>query len=262
MPRLSGRVAAIGLIVASWVTAAGAAAIPRTFVSSSGSDSAIHCTAGNPCATLQAAINDVYPYGEVVILNSGDYGNATITKPLTLRNDKEPVSVTASITVTVASSDAVIVRGIAFNGVGEVQAQDGSLHPVSYATGLRVTSAGDVVVEHCSFARYTVAGVQLSPATGSLRVTVDDSVLVQNAIGLTVQGDSGVAGHLKLINSRLIANPTAGVQVVGTGSDALLSGNQVLGSVKALDLQAGATAKSYGNNTLSNGDAPTTVPLS
>jgi hypothetical protein len=76
--------AAAAALLALCLPAAPAQAIPRTFVSSTGSGAA--CTRAAPCATFQAAHDVTDPGGEINCIDAGNFGpvGLIITKPITI----------------------------------------------------------------------------------------------------------------------------------------------------------------------------------
>src|SRR3954465_4741973 len=60
-----------------------AAAVQRTFVSTTGND-ASPCTRTDPCRNLSVALANTLAGGEVVALSSGGYGTLTINKAVTI----------------------------------------------------------------------------------------------------------------------------------------------------------------------------------
>src|SRR5262249_8517624 len=84
----------LGALLATMSIAAPAHAIPRTFVSGTGSGST--CTRAAPCATFQLAHDATDAGGEVNCLNDGDFGTLTITKSVTI----DCTGTNASITTT------------------------------------------------------------------------------------------------------------------------------------------------------------------
>src|SRR5690349_3598944 len=64
------------------LAATSAQAIPRTFVSGTGSGTA--CTRAAPCATFQAAHDATTTGGQVNCLDPGDFGSVAITKAITI----------------------------------------------------------------------------------------------------------------------------------------------------------------------------------
>jgi nitrous oxidase accessory protein NosD len=102
--------------------AAPAAAIQRTFVSTSGND-ANPCTRTAPCRNFSAAIPNTLAGGEVVALDSGGYGAFTISKSLTVAGAPGAhVAVTAfsgdAVTVDAGASDTVVLRNLYVTGLG------------------------------------------------------------------------------------------------------------------------------------------------
>src|SRR5437773_8850131 len=89
----------------------------RVFLSGTGVDSGDCSDAANPCRSLQYAINQAAPGAEVVIVRSGGYGGANITKSIIVN---APTGVVAfigrTITVNIASTDTVTLRGLSMNG--------------------------------------------------------------------------------------------------------------------------------------------------
>jgi len=85
MPRLALSLARAGAAVTFVLTigSAHAATIDHTWVSSTGSGTA--CTRAAPCSNFTAAQTATNAGGVISVLDSGDYGNLTITKSLTIR---------------------------------------------------------------------------------------------------------------------------------------------------------------------------------
>jgi hypothetical protein len=132
-----------------------AAAIQRTFVSTSGSD-ANPCTRTSPCRNFQAAIANTLAGGEVVALDSGGYGTFTVDKSLTVAGAPGAhVAVTAfagtAVAVDAGASDTVVLRNLYLTGLGAERGIEfnagGSLHVESVvASGfslLGLAAAGD-----------------------------------------------------------------------------------------------------------------------
>src|SRR5271169_508568 len=100
-------------------TAGAAAQNNRSFVATTGND-ANSCSAAAFCRTFAAALAVTNPGGEIVVVNSGGYGPATITEPVVIN----AVGIDASITatsgngVTVATPGAVTLNGLNLDGDG------------------------------------------------------------------------------------------------------------------------------------------------
>ena len=87
-------------------------AAPRAFVSVRGTNAGSCADVLAPCRTLAFAIGAVDSGGEVIILTSGAYAVATITKAVRVNAPLGVVAFTAQpITVNAGASDTVVLRG-------------------------------------------------------------------------------------------------------------------------------------------------------
>jgi hypothetical protein len=118
--RHSGRtMAALSpLIFVLAVLAAGTAqAHSVRYISSTGSDSS-NCTRATPCLTLQRGIGRTAAGSELIILDSGDFGDgATIDKSITITAAGVSATLGAGITIN-ATAAVVVLRGLRLNGGG------------------------------------------------------------------------------------------------------------------------------------------------
>src|SRR6202022_212203 len=133
------RAVVVSLFLAVIAVLRGFAQAARVFLSGTGSDAADCSNAAAPCRSLQYAIDQAAAGAEVVIVSSGGYGGATITKSITVN---APTGVIAFVgrTITVslgAVSDTVTLRGLSMNGAtfGDVD-------------GIAFTSGGTLNVEN------------------------------------------------------------------------------------------------------------------
>src|SRR5437773_4259792 len=113
------RAVAVSLFLVVIVVPRGFAQAARVFLSGTGSDSGDCSNAATPCRSLQYAIDQAAAGAEVVIVSSGGYGGATITKSITI--DAAPGVagfVGPTITVNIASTATVTLRGLSANGGG------------------------------------------------------------------------------------------------------------------------------------------------
>src|SRR5207247_2223131 len=106
------------LVVASSLVVFGGAAntqaaASRVFVSVNGTDVGDCTNVNSPCRTLNFAIAAVDAGGEVIVVTTGSYGGATITKSVKIDVPNGVVAFSASpITINAGASDVVVVRGI------------------------------------------------------------------------------------------------------------------------------------------------------
>ena len=189
------RVVAVSLFLAVSVVPRGFAQAARVFLSGTGSDSGDCSNAATPCRSLQGAIDQAAAGAEVVIVSSGGYGGATITKSITVN---APTGVIAfigrTITVTIGSTDTVTLRGLSMNG-----AVFGDLN------GIAFTGGGTLNIENTVITSFVNSGVH-DTASGS-KLWVHNCDVKKNSQGIYVIG----AGTFAVIeNSRAVENSNAG----------------------------------------------------
>lgn len=118
------------------------ALIQSAFVSAQKGNDANPCTLASPCRTFARAIGVVAAGGQIVVLDSGDYGPMTINKSIRVQ---APLGVSASVSdtttgivINVAPTDVVTLRGLTIKGL-----------PPNTGTGIEFASGGSVILEHC-----------------------------------------------------------------------------------------------------------------
>jgi hypothetical protein len=255
MPKIVFKILFAALAAQFFIAAQASAQATRTWVSGTGSD-ANPCSRTAPCQTFAGAISNTAAGGEIDVLDAGGFGALTITKAITIRSDHAEAGVlvngSTAITISVGPSDKVVLFGLDLEGIN------------LGLGGIQINSAGDVLIERCNIHQFKGNGVTIV-TNSQVRVTIKDSDIQQNAgSGVVVNSTPGF-GHAKIFNTLILSNGADGVQVNGAGNDALLSGDQILGSARSLNTTTGVSGgviHSYGNNVLTSGDAPTAVPLS
>src|SRR5438128_5580606 len=111
------RAVAVSLFLVVIVVPRASAQAARVFLSGTGSDAGDCSNAATPCRSLQYAIDQAAPGAEVVVVSSGGYGGATITKSITVNAPTGVIAfVGRKITVTIARTDTVNLRGLLMNG--------------------------------------------------------------------------------------------------------------------------------------------------
>src|SRR5262245_22201452 len=95
---------ALAMLVFTLAMASLAEAYPQTFVSTSGNDASATCDRTNPCRTFNVAAQRTDAWGDIIALDSGEYGAFSITRSM---------SVTAApgvlAQITAFSSDGISV---------------------------------------------------------------------------------------------------------------------------------------------------------
>jgi hypothetical protein len=188
------------------------AQIPQAFVSSHGSDKN-PCTTDKPCQTFNQALSVLQAGGEILVQDSGDYGNGfTINKSVTIDAGGFTASVTSTAatdlcTINAGASDRVVLRGISFNG-----ASVGN-------NAVNVTHVGSLYVERCSITGFVNIGVNMTG--GNLSVTgTDVRECLFAGIFIDTPFDGTAVANLVVDDSRfrLCGN---GVSVIGAVASAV-----------------------------------------
>jgi hypothetical protein len=163
----------------------GAEAAARVFVSVNGNDANNCANIATPCRTLNAAINQVDAAGEVIVIDTGSFAGATVTKSVKINVPTGVVAFSASpITVNAGASDVVVLRGLTIKavtpGVGTgVDFTAGAALYVEncvidgWATGISVTTGAQVFIKDTTVRNSTGMGLHATAASGSARVSVD-----------------------------------------------------------------------------------------
>jgi hypothetical protein len=222
-------------VTAKFVPVAGPSGVNnRSFVSAQGND-ANNCGVSSACRTLMDALAMTNGGGEIILLNSGDYGPATIAQPVTISATGIDASITATSgnALTINTPGNVTIRGLNLHGLGT--GNDGVL--VQHVGILRLY---DVTAE--SFAN---AGVEMD-ASGDLALY--DSRFTDNGSGLAVFSPlAKVYVHKTSFDHNYSAgvylfDGAPGAAVVtdasahfnGTGFDAYVSGVMVLAADRSV----------------------------
>jgi hypothetical protein len=177
--RLCSNLFAVAFFTAAATPALGLA--NRVFVSArSGHDSTSCDNVKTPCQTFAGAVTQVKSGGDVIVLDSGDYGPVTITQGVTI---EAPVGVTAfihplsgdAITVNAALTDNVTLRGLTLD--------------VGANNGITVNSVGTLNVENCFITGFSSAGIMMVSAG---RLNVKGTDIKAGVIGVDLANRAGV----------------------------------------------------------------------
>jgi hypothetical protein len=200
--------ASAGLIATLAATDPAQAAAPRTFVSATGVDN-LACSITAPCRTFTAAVTATAKRGEVIVLDSGGYGQVTITQSLSIiavPGVYAGVSVSSGdgITITISSGDSVTLRGLSINNVasgnrgilfdGDGHLQLDDIHVSGFPGGGLIfvpPASGDVTVQRSTFAYDGGWGIVIGPATLGNAV-IERTIMHHNNMGLQVSDGARV----------------------------------------------------------------------
>jgi Right handed beta helix region len=200
MKRVSLHLAA-GIVVCLLVATSASAQVARVFLAGTGNDAGDCTNQTTPCRSLQGAVTACPANGEIIILDNGGYGSATINKSLTVNASAGVVAFIArTITVNIASTDKVVLRGLSMNGV-----------VFGDANGILFNGGGTLVVENSVIAGFIGAGIQQAAAGSNL--IVNNCEFRNNNSG--VRNVTGFATNTNTVieNSRFESNSNYGVDV-------------------------------------------------
>jgi len=169
---------AAGLILCTGLASSALAQATRTWVSGVGDD-ANPCSRTAPCKTFAGAISKTAAKGEINVLDPGGFGAVTITKAITISSTFEAgvlVSGTNGVVVNAGPNDAVVLRGLDFEGLG------------TGLNGINFLAGGSLTVDGCTINDFTQAGISFAPS-GASQLFVQDTTLRNN----NPSGGSGFA---------------------------------------------------------------------
>jgi len=245
--------------------AALATAAQRTFVASYGSD-AHPCSLSQPCRSFGAAIAKTSGDGEVIVLDSAGYGPVKITQSVSII---APAGIYAGVAVTstegiTIDGPAIVVtlRGLSINGQGgnfavhfvqgaQLLIEDCEIVNFQAGIFLEATDSSASIrntrIRDCYF-----AGIFTSGTTGGMQISIVESELANNNIGLQV--DAGGTVQATVAHSTLSRNSMAlrvAVQTGGNGS-ILSDGNTIIYSTVVFTLVGPGVGAIFtpGNNTV------------
>lgn len=133
-----------------------------SYVSTTGNDSNT-CTSSAHCRTIAKALTVTNSGGEVVVVDSGSYGNGsvlTISQPVTI----SAVGVDASISITTSGVNAITV-----NTTGKVNLNGLTLRGHAAGNdGIQVTQVGTLHLNNTTIDDFTVDGINFESAGNDL----------------------------------------------------------------------------------------------
>ncbi len=239
-------------------TPATAGTLTRAWVSSLGTDGASCGAVATPCRTFNGALANVAPGAEIDVKDPGDYGPApvTISHGVSIVNDgvgtaavRTPAGANA-FTINVPAADAVELRGLSINGGG-----------AAGTNGVVFNGGGGLTIIDCVIERFasTTASngnaIQIAPASGSLKVLIAGSKIVDNGnIGVNYV-PSGTVSAIVSIERTVIRGLAQTSKSAGV--TALTSG---LGGSLALNISNAVISNYYYGANIS-GNAATVVTV-
>jgi hypothetical protein len=207
---------ALAVFVFTLALASLAEAGQQAFVSTSGNDASATCARANQCRTFNTAVSRTENGGEVIALDSGEYGTIVANRLVSVI---AAPGVHAQITAT--SGDAInfsgmvgsiVLRGLTIVGRGTGMA------------GIRSTSGGALYVENCLIDGFAHAAIDFQQTA---KLFVKDTIVRNN--GQSIYAAIYINGGTVSIDHCRVENNGYGIVVDGDGqitiSDSVVSGN-------------------------------------
>jgi hypothetical protein len=193
------------LSIAVLFAATPAAAIPRTWVSSTGGG--VACTRAAPCATFQAAHDATDTNGEINCVDSGAFGGLNISKSITI-DCAGTVASAAGVSMFNAFGAKVRLRNLTISAPGGSAVAD--------------TTTAVLFIENCMLTN-SESGVGHSVEMGFPRLFITDSVIANNTdAGVAISPIIFASVRATIDGVRLERNGTAGLDAhVTTGSQTI-----------------------------------------
>jgi hypothetical protein len=174
------------------------AVAPRAYVSVTGNDLNVCSNPATPCRTFTGAIAQTTPGGEVIVLDSGTFGGATITQAVTINAPAGVAALAATaITVNAGGSDVVTLRGLtfvsptpgagtalSFNGGAGLNIENCVFH--GWNTGLNFAASGKLNVADTTVRDSSAVGVSLTTGGGEIQASFERTRFLGNSTGLQV----------------------------------------------------------------------------
>jgi len=264
-------------IVLTCAMSLAAAAYSQSWISNAGNDINI-CSLTSPCRTLQHAVDVTAPWGQVGVLNAGDYGPAVITQSIRIDGGGLLANVVFSgngITVKTPAGSVVQLRnlslhgngatnGIQFEGAGGLDIDN--VQVTGFNNSCIVASGNgpsDVVIKDTTAENCAAYGIYLGQSEGALTGRIINTHVRFSNFALYI-----LRGQVSVYDSTFSSpgNPGAlnnwGMRI-DVGSSVLLENCQVSGFVTGVFAIAGGTVQfnrtSFTNNFLALGQSTGTT---
>lgn len=264
----------------------------HTWISANGDD-ANPCSSKAPCKTFAVTLSKTPAGGEISVMEPGDFGAISLTKPVTFNGEGTTLHIAAGsngLAVNAGVNDVVTIKNLTLTGIGGVngiQFVAGNQLTIESVTisgftgnGLDVElgkngQGGKLFVKDSGIVNCGQAGFKMSASAGFATATFDNVKLAGSVNGIEI----GVGNTYALINRSSITSHTGsgvltaaapavvnvensiigfngtGVNANAAGSTIRLSGNGIYHNGEGLKLAPGATLASDGTNRIEGNGA-------
>lgn len=243
------------------------------WVSASGDD-ANPCSHSAPCKTFAQAFTKTPAGGEIGVLDSGSFGEVSITKPVTINGQGATVSVAPNVNgfvVNAGANDVVTIKNISLTGSGAaanairyiagnqltiegvtIMGFSGNGVEVELGKGGQAVGGGKLIVTNSSISNCGKSGFKMSAASGFATATLENVRLNSSANGVEI----GDGNTFTLINRSSITSHT-GSGILAAGASAVINADNSIIAFNGIGVNANAasaTIRLSGNGIYHNGE--------
>ncbi len=212
------------------------AQISRVFVSVNGNDLNDCLQPGSACRTLNGGIAKVDTNGEVIVIDTGSFAGATITKGVKINVPSGAIAFSASSVVVNAPAATVVIRGLTLK----------AFTPGS-GIGIDIQAAGTVLVENVVLDGWT-SGIVVQSGAGAVKLDIKDSTMRNNSgAGVYV---SGAGAAVSIDQSRFERNLIWGLQV-DVAAKVSVSRSFFAGNLNGIEAQVAGAVVDVSRSTIS-----------
>jgi hypothetical protein len=228
----------LGVAVLGLLASSAEAVAPRAYVSVTGNDANPACSNPlTPCRTFTGAIAQTTAGGEVIVLDSGTFGGATITQAVTINAPAGVAALAATaIIVNAGVSDVVTLRGLTFvsptpgagtaltfNGGAGLNIENCVFH--GWNTSLNFTASGKLNVSDTTVRDNATYGIYLNAPGGAISASFERTRFLGNNYGMWVG-----SGAKATIKGGVVAGNSIGIYTAsndGTNPETTIEGSAV-----------------------------------
>src|SRR6202051_3068769 len=217
----------------------------RTFVSSTGNDSNNCTNTATPCRHFAAAYAATPAGGRVEVLNPGNYGGLTITGPISIQGHGWASSAApaggATFIINARTNDEINIRGVLLDGLG-----------ATGSVAIQFNSGASLNVQDSVIRNFGSVGIAFVP-NGSSALFVSNTLISDftnpNGTGINI---APTGGSITAVISRADIQRVmgTGVNASGANTTVTLKGSTIVDNTVGVNIVAGATVVSYGNNAI------------
>jgi hypothetical protein len=247
----------------------------RTWVSNTGSD-ANPCSVTQPCLTFAGAIANTASGGEINCRGPGGFGAVTIAISVTINCEGASnggISVTSGNAITISTAGVIVnliglgidgengggQYGVFINAAATVNIRNCKVYGFSGTGILSLSSSGVTLIVDNTFVANNGNGIFEAEVNGVSNMTVRNSNINNNGIGVAVIGSAGTHSGATIEQTTLAFNGT-GLKVSSTGAVALIGGLTVVNNGTGVATQFGGITYSFNNNQI-GGNSTDGTPL-